>query len=333
MRITVKCPTRVDLSGGTLDLWPLYALVPKSRTINAAISIFTQTELNIRLDTKIKVQITNTNFKKEYLNLGALKKDKNKNLAILKPVIDYFNPSYGFDITTKSESPVGGGLGGSSSLMVTLLTAFLEAENKKMKPQELVHLAHNLEAQILKTPTGTQDYVPPIMGGICCIEHNMDGLAFERLSIEEEEFNKHFLLVYTGRPHHSGLNNWEVYKKAIDGNKKVLGALASLKATTDMLYEQIRTRNLNFKKIFNLEYKSRVNLAKSFSSPEIKRLEKVCLKNGASAVKILGAGGGGCVIVWCDPLKRERLKELCLKEKFQILPATLSSQGLHVTKV
>lgn len=332
MKIKVKCPTRIDLAGGTLDLWPLYALIPGSQTINAAIEVYTSTELVKRNDSKIKISIKNLGYEKEFLDLNKLLKDKNEKLAVVRPLLNYFKPNFGFELTTFSESPIGGGLGGSSSLMITLITAFLEATEQTMSPEKLVYLAHNLEAQILKTPTGTQDYVPPILGGVCCIRHEMDGLKFEKLSIDEKQFNDRFLLVYTGRPHHSGLNNWEVYKKAIDKSKKTLNALEGIKRVTEKLYSQIKLKDLNFKNIFKVEYGYRTKLAKSFSSSEIKKLEKLALKSGAQAIKILGAGGGGCVIIWCDPSKKERLKNLCEKEKFLVLKAQLSSKGIEVQK-
>src|SRR5690606_13870935 len=114
-----------------------------------------------------------------------------------------------------------------------------------------------------------------------------------------EIFEKQFVLVYTGKPHHSGLNNWQVLKKIIDGDKKTLKCLNGLKEVSEALITQIQKKDWNFKQIFQNEYKWRSQISKSFSSPEIKRLEKLALKNGALAIKICGAGGGGSVIVWC----------------------------------
>ena len=337
MKVRSLCPTRIDLAGGTLDLWPLYTFFENSKTINAAISIYTGCEIETLDAKEIQVSVESLKFKKTYKNKDAFLKSKDKAIEILKPLVSFFNPEFGFKVKTFSESPVGGGLGGSSSLTIALIYGFLAVMDIKMEVRKIVHLAHNLEAKLLKTPTGTQDYVPPILGGINMISYDMDSIGFEKSDFDIEDFNSRMVLVYTGRPHHSGLNNWKVLQDIIQGNKKSMAALAGLLDTTLLLYGQLQNKtnfaSVNFKKIFNLEYKWRTQLSKGFSSPEIRRLEKITSKKGVEAIKICGAGGGGCVVLLTKKGFKEKVQDICQKEGFQVLNARVVPQGVSVTKV
>jgi D-glycero-alpha-D-manno-heptose-7-phosphate kinase len=98
------------------------------------------------------------------------------------------------------------------------------------------------------------------------------------------------------------------------------------------LLDRIQKNNWDFKEIFKEEYKYRSSISKSFSSTEIRKLEKIALKNGAQSIKICGAGGGGCVIVWCMPEQKEKVIQACQKKGFQVLKAKVVDRGISIIK-
>ena len=327
----IKSPTRVDLSGGTLDMWPLYNFVGEATTINLAIDIWTKAEVRKRVDSSIKLQ--SLDLKKEWsfdsmeLFLCAL----DPQLTLYQKVFERFRYDeagfkvlgLGFEITTSSESPIGGGLGGSSSLLITLLKTIYFLIGKKQKTvHEIVNLAHNIESEILRAPTGTQDYYPAMTGGLSFIEYTAEGIQQKVIAVDETPFKDHFLLVYTGRTHHSGLNNFEVLKSAVEGDANVLAALKKIKSVSDLMAQVIVNKQWDeLPRLFREEYDARIQLTPAFSSPEIQKLSEICLSAGALAVKICGAGGGGCVFVWVPPKQREKVVQVCQNEKFQCLNA------------
>jgi D-glycero-alpha-D-manno-heptose-7-phosphate kinase len=321
--IQISSPTRVDLAGGTLDLWPLYNFVGGAQTINVAIDIMTRVDLKERSDLGIKLVSKDLNLEKEYSNLQEALNDSDERLSLLKVHLHYWKPNKGFELSTSSESPVGGGLGGSSSLTVSLLKAFAQFCERPFKnTHELVHVAHNLEAAILNTPTGTQDYYPAASGGINILSYRTSGIQQTVLSIEESPLKEHFILVNTGRSHHSGLNNFEVLTAAVKKDEKVLSALKSLKNVADQTVDAVTSKNWALlPDLFQQELKYRLQLTPAFSSPEIEKLIELSLQAGASAVKICGAGGGGCVLVWAQPDKRAGVIDRCQKAGFQVLSA------------
>ncbi len=322
--IKTKSPTRVDLAGGTLDLWPLYNFLGGASTINVAIDIYTEVELTPFADsTRIELISEDLKYQREFDNLEQCLQDKDRHLDLLKAQLSYWHPQKGFSLRTRSQSPVGGGLGGSSSLTISLLKAFsIFCEKPFASVHQLVQVAHHLEAQVLNTPTGTQDYYPAASGGINVLHYSANGIEQEVLDRETSELAKHFLLVYTGKAHHSGLNNFEVLTHAVQKHPQTMQALHDLKKIAEATFHACHDHQWQeLPKLFQQEFKARVALAKAFSSPEIEKLAEVSLQAGAEAVKICGAGGGGCVLVWVSPTSREKVVHACQTAGFQVLDA------------
>jgi len=316
--IKIQSPTRVDLAGGTLDCWPLYLFVGDCVTVNLSIDVWTGCELVLQTASSIDISVQDLNYQRSFTDLQDLLACKDKELILVRAVIDYFQPRMGFSLKTFSQSPVGGGLGGSSSLCISLIKAFLKLANKTLSTSEIVNLAHNLEAKVILNPTGTQDYFPAIEPGLNVIHYTARGPELERLDVSLEEIAKGMLLIYTGRSHHSGINNWQVIKAVIEGDTNVLATLkeiARISAATAQACREQRWGDLP--ELFRHEYDSRIKLTASFSSPETELLKTTVMNEGATAVKICGAGGGGCVLVWAESNKHERIREACRKNGFQ----------------
>lgn len=334
--IFFKSPTRVDLAGGTLDLWPLYNFVQDACTVNVAIDIWTTCEIKRNSGSEIKIESLDLKKVWTFSDWNSFATSTDDSLCFYKSVFRPFCPAFaqlkhGFHLTTSSQSPIGGGLGGSSSLVISTLKALHVLLGLDLpEPVKLVHLAHNIEAEMLRTPTGTQDYFPAVCGGLNIIDYSARNLSLKVQSLQDTPIAEYFLLVYTGHSHHSGLNNFEVLKGAVSGDKKVLEALKKIKIIAAEMKACIQTNTFTkLPELFRREYEARIQLTPAFSSPEIEKLNKICIEAGAYAVKICGAGGGGCVLVWVSPIYREKVIQVCESEKFVCLNAKpVNSLGL-----
>lgn len=295
--IHVKSPIRVDLSGGTIDCWPLCQIIPQATTINYALELFTKVDLTPRADQKVILESTDLHLRLEFDSLNSLLEEKNSKLYLYQVLFKEFRPKTGFTLVTSSESPVGAGLGGSSSLMISLIKAFSQWLNQTMSPLEMVTLACNLETQLLGKSAGTQDYFPALCGGVNRVEYLPKGPQWTLLDVNTDFLSQRALVVYTGRAHHSGLNNWDVIQRALNGDQQTLGALNEVAHISQEMYE-VLTQNQQEKllPLFERELRARLKLAPSFSSPEIERLMAVAQAH-KGVVKICGAGGGGCVLI------------------------------------
>lgn len=328
--IKIFSPTRVDLAGGTLDLWPLFNFVGGAKTVNIAIDVYSQVELSKTAGSEVTIDSKDLNYIKTFANLDALLSSNDPQLTLYKPLLNYFRPATGFKMMTASQSPVGGGLGGSSSLVISMMKAFYKMLGQALpSSHDVVNIAHNMEAQILNTPTGTQDYYPAFSGGLNILDYSVKGIQQKIVPIKSTPLKEHFLLVYTGKSHHSGINNFEVLKSAVAKDARVLSALQSLKDVAAKTAEYCLSNEWNkLPDIFEQEYKFRIQLTEHFSSPEIRQIKEISQKIGQSQVKICGAGGGGCVLVWTGPSARSKIIDECQTQGFQILnsqPVDLAS--------
>ena len=322
MIIKKSSSTRVDFAGGTLDCWPLYLLVDSCVTINLSISVSTHVQLEPRSGPEVEVHIKDLKYRRSFKDLNEILECRDEALTLVQRQLAFWRPKQGFFLETSSESPVGGGLGGSSSLSISLIKAFSEWTNTKLDVYEAVNLSHNIEAQVLGKMTGTQDYFPALVPGLNVIHYTPMGPKLETIPTEPKFWNEHLTLVYTGQPHHRGLNNWQVIKASLDKDKPTLDALRDIRDVAAQMYNEIHKKNWSaLPKLFDEEFKARVRLSKSFSSPEIERLRALALKSGAQAVKICGAGGGGCVLIWSEPSRKAEVEAACRAQGFVVLDA------------
>lgn len=319
--IQIKSPTRVDLAGGTLDFWPLYLFLNEPVTVNVAIDIFTFADLRETSGKEITLQSVDLNKVKHYADLHEALADTDSSFDLVRAHLRYWKPKHGFSLITNSESPVGGGLGGSSSLCISLLRAFSAWLNVPLETYEMVRLASNLEAQVLVKPTGTQDYFPPIFGGLNFIKYGARGPQVEVRAVHRDFFTDRFLLVYTGRSHNSGINNWQVIKNWLDGDAHTRSVFQKLSDISFEMRDLLTKSDLSrMPELLAREYDARTEISDGFSSPEIKRLAEIAKQQGAIA-KICGAGGGGCVLIWCPERQIAKVQEAVVKNGFEVLPA------------
>ncbi len=316
--IKIQSPTRVDLAGGTLDCWPLYLMVGDCVTVNLSIDIMTGCELVAGTDSSVEIEVKDLKFKKTFKNLSHFLEAQDPELLLVQKVIEHYRPKQGFRLSTFSQSPVGGGLGGSSSLCVTLIKAFNAWLGFTQTLYEMVTLASNLEARVIHAPTGTQDYFPAIQPGLNIIHYRAAGLKLEPLAVSLAGLAENVMLIYTGRSHHSGINNWQVIKSVIEKVDSPIAALKEIAQIADETAEVCRRQEwAKIPQLFRCEFDARVRLTSSFTSPEIERLKVLVTEQGAEAVKICGAGGGGSVLVWAKPELHERIATACQKNGFQ----------------
>lgn len=322
MKIQKSSCTRVDLSGGTIDLWPLHTLVDGCVTVNLSVSIMTSAIIEPRGGRAVEIHMRDQNYRRTFESLDAALAAPEPELKLVQRQLAYWRPREGFYLETHSESPIGGGLGGSSSLSISIIKAFAEWMKVDLGVYEAVTLSHNIEAQVLHKMTGTQDYFPALQPGLNAIHYSLRGPRLETLPTLPDFWSGRLSLVYTGQPHHSGLNNWQVVKAALEHDAGTLRALGDIRDISQDLYSAVKADEWDqLPSLFDREFEARVRLSSSFTSPRIEKLREVALKAGAQAVKICGAGGGGCVLVWSHPETKAKVEAGCRAEGFEVLNA------------
>ena len=144
-------------------------------------------------------------------------------LPLLARLVKHFD-ARGLTLTTRSDSPVGAGIAGSSALNIAVVSALAAFTGRAMTDEERLELAKNVEAQVINVPTGVQDYRPALYGGVSAVELSVTGVRRVPLAIDPEALTARVVLAYTGASRNSGINNWDMMKRHIDGEPAVVAA-------------------------------------------------------------------------------------------------------------
>lgn len=327
-KVIVRAPVRADLAGGTLDLWPLYLFHPGSRTVNVAISFYAESEVVESGDGAIEIHLTDQQYRQRYESLQELANDPKA--ALLYRAIEHFKLS-GIRITTRTDAPRGSGLGGSSALTITLVRALSEIAGDPVDGEDLINLVRDLETRLLGVPAGIQDYYPPVFGGLGSLHLNPGRPVRHALQLPVGELAQHMLLHYTGIAHFSGTNNWEMYKRQIDGKKKVQKGFERIAQISIEMERALDSGNMEAAgQALQHEWDARKALIEGISTPEIDAAIDAAKGAGAWAGKVCGAGGGGCIVFFFPPDKREAVTRALATVPGRVLDAAPVQHGMSV---
>ena len=167
VRIVSSAPTRIDLAGGTIDIWPLYLFHDGALTLNAAISLRAHADIESRDSHDLELRSIDTD--RVVTAKGHAELDPGGELPLLALLAKHYRLE-GATLTTRGESPAGAGIAGSSALVIACCGALARWTRRPTDPDHLLQVAMNVECQTIKVPTGVQDYRPALYGGIAAIE-------------------------------------------------------------------------------------------------------------------------------------------------------------------
>ena len=250
--------------------------------------------------------------------------------ALAAYLVRFFQPKQGFLLESHSESPAGAGISGSSAMMICTSAALARFVGRDIDIEQIRVIAQNVEAQLIRVPTGCQDYYPAMYGGVNAIHLDPDGIHCEPIAIPAEEMNKRFVLFYTGAPRQSGINNWEVFKQHINGDKHVIRNFAEISRIAQEMHRALKHAKWDdVERLLHEEWKLRRTNAPGITTPLIDKLIAAARKQGARAAKVCGAGGGGCVVAFVEEGSRERVHEAIRKNGGQPLDFQVARHGLR----
>src|SRR5579872_922564 len=332
MIIESKAPTRVDLAGGTLDIWPLYLFHPGALTINAAITRYASCLIETNGAKSIRLVSRDTRKEESFSSFRALVQAKRYRLPLLAEIVKFFRPEGGFTLTTDSEAPAGAGIGGSSAMAVAICAALDRYTAAGKSKADWIHISRDAEAIVIKVPTGTQDHYPPAFGGAAAIELPPGGERRTELRVDLAELEHRIVLCYTGKPRKSAINNWDVFQKHIDGNTKVYKNLARISEVAQQLRGALeRSEWSEAGRLMREEWSFRKRNLPTISTKTIDRIIDGARRKGALAGKVCGAGGGGCVVMLIEPDSRDRVEAAVADAGGQLLPMRIDRSGVQVT--
>jgi len=331
MRITSKAPCRVDLAGATLDIWPLYLFHESPVTVNFAVNRYTFCDINTHPGPQIILRSKDLGVEETFESLAHLHAAKRYRLPILARLIRYFAPETGFTMESASEAPAGAGISGSSSLMISTATVLNKLTGRGFSIEKIREVAQNVEAQVIRVPTGAQDYYPAMYGGVSSIELTPRGIVRKALPVRANELDERFVLVYTGAPRNSGINNWEVMKGHIDGDRAIHRNFDRIAAIANCMRDALQAHDWQSAgRLMREEWSYRRKNIPAITTPLIDHLITVARQAGSAGAKVCGAGGGGCVVFLVEPDAKEKVIGALRTAGGQVLDALVAQKGVEV---
>lgn len=380
MKVSTLAPTRIDLAGGTVDLWPLYLFFERASTINLGINLFAEASLELLPANSTPPPELRNLIIQERLPAGVIlcSQDQKGELTLpwsaliapskgekqdevpahlvlhfrlLKRWLEFrsYRPSTLQDkcliLSTRAQSPAGAGLGGSSTLSIAILGC-LQAwtKNTPLHPQsdpvlatQLIEFARDVETTVIQVPAGMQDYYGAMFGGLQQIKWNPGSHASRQLPLgSTNEWQERIQLYYSGQSRQSGINNWVLFKKLIDGDKGVRNTFSRIVEATQHLESALLKKDWNqIAQAVGAEWDARKALSEGISTPEIDRAFSLLHSRFPdSRGKICGAGGGGCFFFLHGgevptPQQKRELNQELEKAGIRALPFEVSLQGLQ----
>lgn len=233
-------------------------------------------------------------------------------------------------LTYEGDLPARTGLGTSSTFAVGMLNAFCALKGKMMSKRKLAEEAIHVERDVLKEHGGWQDQVAAAYGGLNRIDFHDHDFSVSPIIISPErkrELDENLLLFYTGVQRFSSEIQADTFAKPVDKTKQLLDMLALVDEAEKVLTDKNTSLN-EFGKLLDTTWKLKRGTGSKVSNGSIDELYDIAIKAGALGGKLLGAGGGGFLLFYCEKEKQKYLKNAL--EKLMIVPFNFENDGTQV---
>lgn len=332
-----KAPLRLGLAGGGTDV-PPFSTTYGGYILNATIDKYVYVTLIV--NNTGKISITSQDFEQSVSYDIKKKLPYDGNLDLIKAVINRFKQLYptkeinGCNLYVRSDAPPGTGLGTSSTVVVAVLGAFLEAFEISMGRYEIAQLAWEIERVDMGYQGGKQDQYCSVFGGINFMEfHKDNNVVVNTLHINKDvknELQHNLLLCYTGIRHISH----DVIKEQIELTSKRLYNLEYLKSIAIRMKDALLTEKLSdFGELLSDDWFHKKELSPKVSNKELDDLAEIAMSAGAEGLKITGAGGGGVFIVYCNWRQKPKIAKAMKDNGCQIIDFAFTRTGLETWSI
>jgi len=315
----------------------LYLFHDNVVTVNFAVDRMTSCEITSRDDCRIVLKSRDLAKEETFESFEQLHAAKRYTLPLPAMLVRFFAPERGLVLESDSEAPAGAGISGSSALMISVASALNRLTGRKYNLEKIREIVQNVEAQVIRVPTGSQDYYPAMYGGVSAIELGPAGINRTELPSDTDELDRRFVLAYTGAPRNSGINNWEVMKGYIDasltvrGDKTIHRNFDRIAAVATAMRKAIERNDWDEAgRLMREEWNSRRKNAPGISTPLIDQLVTVGRRAGSIGAKVCGAGGGGCVVFLVKPGAKEKVSDAIAAAGAEVLNAKVARHGVRV---
>ncbi len=321
--IITRTPFRISFAGGGSDLKAFYGHEP-GLVLSTAIDKYMYLAVKEHFGDNFRISYSRTEHAETVDQIDH---------RIVRECLKSLDTKRGLEIVSMADLPAQSGLGSSSSFTVGLLHALYAMKGTVVSPERLASEACAIEIDRLQEPIGKQDQYIAAYGGLQMIQFNPDGTVFVDPVIcpmeTRRELNRRLMMFFTGLTRDAR----DVLSKQEAGTSGKLPLLRRMCEIARELRDVITTgRDLNiFGRLLHEAWEAKKSVEASISNPVIDGYYERGLRAGALGGKLLGAGGGGFLLFFCEPHLQDRLREELsdLKE----VPFSLDPQGSKIVYI
>jgi len=303
--ILTRAPLRISLGGGGTDL-PSYYSRHGGFILSAAIDKYVYIALNRpSADDLIRLKYARS---EEVCTPDELEHD------LVRPSLKLLGIDRRVEIASMADVPAGTGLGSSSTYLVALLTALHELKRERMYAPQLAELAFHVEAELAGHPVGKQDHYLAALGGLTCLEIDRDGtVACSTLELPSgviEDLASHTLLFNTGISRSANAILEQQKRDSTASKRTVIESLHRTKEIGLQVKDALMRGDLAaFGHILHEHWENKKRRSSGISVGDVDRWYDTARDAGALGGKLVGAGGGGFLMLYCHNGTKQDVRE------------------------
>ncbi len=324
-------PTRVDLAGGTLDIWPISQMIEDAVTVNVAVQLTAHATVTPRRDRRLEV-VSLDRGRRVLHDLPLARNAFRGPLSWLVRLAHAFAPGAPLTLTCRAEAPAGSGLGGSSALGIAAGAALARATRERLSKEGLLQRVMNLETREIRVPTGNQDYLAALWGGLAAYRHTPDGTVRQPLP-NGAALAGRLVLAYTGEPRQSGFSNWDMFRRFVERDSRTSRHMETIARLARAMRDALAAGDLDEAgRLLGEEGRLRYSLAPSVATAALRAADAAARRAGALGAKVCGAGGGGCLVAFARRGRRDQVARAIAGSGASLLTIRLASRGVSVSE-
>jgi D-glycero-alpha-D-manno-heptose-7-phosphate kinase len=331
--LIVRSPVRISFGGGGTDLPSFYEQFG-GVVLSTAINKYFYTILGKRSDGRIQVISSDLRIFETWRDIAAMD-ILGSGLEIPLAVLKDLGRDISVDLFLASEIPPGTGLGSSASVCVNILKTVSTYLQMPISKYDLAERAFHIARHRLHHHVGKQDEYAAAYGGLNLIRFHRDG-GTEVTPVElnptfSREFEQSLMLFFTGSAHHS----WTILKEQERATQvrsgAAVGALKESERLALKMHQVLIEGNLvQFGDLLDEAWQAKKQVSSKISSQRIDRLYEIARHAGAYGGKITGAGGGGFLLLCCEPSRQSSVRAALGEEGVREMAFSFDLQGAQV---
>lgn len=335
MIIRSKAPLRLGLAGGGTDVSP-YCDQHGGCVLNVTIDMYAYCTIEPTNEGKIVFYAADRGERFEAESVSVLSIDDLLPLhkGIYNRIVKDYNQDrpLSFQMTTYSDAPAGSGLGSSSTMVVAIIKAYMEWLNLPLGEYDMASLAYQIERKDLALSGGKQDQYAATFGGFNYIEfYEKDRVIVNPLRLKKwikNEIENSLVLYYTGTSRESAKIIDDQIRHTMSSDQTALTGMHELKEQASVMKEAILKGDFRgVAECMKKGWEAKKKTSSVISNPKIEKMYDYAMAHGGVAAKISGAGGGGFMMILCDPKRRYELVKALKETDGQVMLAAFSELG------